>query len=63
MWRCCGRLHVALLRGGGLDCFPTGVASAAAWRADHRAVRVPRPTPLGTAGGNSRDCPLEPAAS
>ncbi|RNC39453.1 hypothetical protein TcCL_NonESM11194 [Trypanosoma cruzi] len=31
----------------GLDCFTDRRCSAAAWRTDHRAVRVPRPTPLG----------------
>ncbi|PWV05433.1 putative retrotransposon hot spot protein (RHS) [Trypanosoma cruzi] len=30
-----------------LDCFTDRRCSAAAWRTDHRAVRAPRPTPLG----------------
>ncbi|KAF8285045.1 putative retrotransposon hot spot protein, partial [Trypanosoma cruzi] len=35
MWRCCGRLHVAWLRGAvGLDCFTDRRCSAAAWRTD-----------------------------
>ncbi|RNC36155.1 hypothetical protein TcCL_Unassigned00889, partial [Trypanosoma cruzi] len=31
----------------GLDCFTDRRCSAAAWRADRPAVRVPRPMPLG----------------
>ncbi|PWU83047.1 putative retrotransposon hot spot (RHS) protein [Trypanosoma cruzi] len=41
---------------------PTRRCSADAWRTDHPAVRVPRPNAVGTAGRNSRECPLEPAA-
>ncbi|KAF8283337.1 retrotransposon hot spot protein (RHS), putative, partial [Trypanosoma cruzi] len=62
MWRCCGRLHVAWLRGRwALTVSPTGVAVRL-----HGAPTVPRasatPNATGTAGRNSRECPLEPAA-
>ncbi|PWU92154.1 putative retrotransposon hot spot protein (RHS,) [Trypanosoma cruzi] len=48
MWRCCGRLQVALLRCCSAAAWRTDRrCSADAWRTDHPAVRVPRPTPLG----------------
>ncbi|KAF8283268.1 putative retrotransposon hot spot (RHS) protein [Trypanosoma cruzi] len=49
MWRyvgvgCTPRVAAGVV---GLGCFADRRRSATAWRTDHRAVRAPRPTPLG----------------
>ncbi|KAF8306074.1 retrotransposon hot spot protein (RHS), putative, partial [Trypanosoma cruzi] len=63
MWRCWVGCTPRVAAGAvGLGCFADRRCSAAAWRTDHSAVRVPRPTPLGLAGRKGRDRPLEPAA-